>query len=123
MKNRNLALISSLALAAGGYGLYRWTYRMPLKDYTRYALYMAVLDDEICRSELDGIQMDGGTVVFPEKSRSLQDRYHLFLQMNRKKNRRKIQQEILELKQRLREMRQDQLTADEAEIAGIPQNL
>ncbi len=107
MKNRNIALMSSLALAAGGYGLYRWTYRMPLKDYTRYALYMAVLDDEICRNELEGMQMDGGKIVFPEKSRSLQYRYHLFLQLNRKKSRKKIQQEILELKQRLRESREN----------------
>ncbi len=104
------AALGAIGLAAGGCGLYRWTYRMPMKDYTRYALYMAVLDDEICRNELAGEEFDGKTVVFPEKSRSLQYRYHLFLEMNRRKSRQQIRAEILELKQRLRESKQQEST-------------
>ena len=79
---------------------------MPLKEYTRYALLMAVLDDEICRNELQGRRFGGRTVLFPPQSESLQYRYHLFLQMNRAKSRQQIQKEIAEKEQRLQESRQ-----------------
>lgn len=72
---------------------------MPLKEFTRYALYMAVMDDEICRNELEGNQIGDEGVMFPPKAETLQDRYHLFLQMNRTKSRRQIQDEITEMEQ------------------------
>lgn len=60
--------------------------RMPLKEFTRYALYMAVLDDEICRNELEGNQIGDEVITFPPKEETLQYRYHLFLQMNLRKD-------------------------------------
>ena len=80
--------------------------RMPFKEFTRYALYTAVMDDEICRNELEGNQIGDEVITFPPKEETLQDRYHPFLQMNRTKSRRQIQEEISEMEQRLQESRQ-----------------
>lgn len=79
---------------------------MPLKEFTRYALYMAVMDDEICRNELEGNQIGDQVITFAPRAETLQERYHLFLEMNRAKSRRQIQEEIAEMEQRLRESRQ-----------------
>lgn len=79
---------------------------MPLREFTRCALYMAVMDDEICRNELEGNQIGDEVITFPPTAETLQDRYHLFLQMNRTKSRRQIQEEIAEMEQRLWESRQ-----------------
>lgn len=46
---------------------------------------MAALDDEICRNELEGNQIGGEVITFPPKAETLQERYQLFLQMNRAK--------------------------------------
>ena len=94
---------TKIALAAGataisavaGFGMFRWNYRMPLKEYTANALYMAVLDDEICRRELADL------TEFPSKKETLQYKYHLFLELNRRKSRKEIQQEISKLEYRL----------------------
>ena len=48
------AILSCLAAGAGIAAYRRWTIRMPFKEFTRYALYMAVMDDEICRHEFYG---------------------------------------------------------------------
>lgn len=95
-----------LLAACGVAGLlYRWQYRMPMGEYTRYALYMAVLDDEICRNELEGNRIDGETIVFPPRMESLQERYHLFLRMNRKCCRSDLRAEIAAMEVRLTESR------------------
>ena len=79
---------------------------MPLKEFTRSALYMAVMDDEICRNELEGNRLGDKTITFPPKAETLQARYHLFLQMNRAKSRQQIQKNIVEMERRLQESRQ-----------------
>lgn len=79
---------------------------MPLKEFTRYALYMAVMDDEICRNELEGNWIGNEVITFPPKAKTLQERYHLFLNMNRRKSCRQLQKEIEEMEQRLQESRQ-----------------
>ena len=91
------------ALAAGGTAVttaagliaYRRSGRLPRKEATANALYMAVLDDEICRREL------ADQIVFPSKRETLQYKYDLFLEQNRKRSRRDIQQEIIRLEYRL----------------------
>ena len=106
---------TKIAIAAGttaisavaGFGMFRWNYRMPLKEYTANALYMAVLDDEICRRELADL------TEFPSKKETLQYKYHLFLELNRKRSRKEIQQEIIKLEYRL-----DSLQRREAEGAA-----
>lgn len=107
MKARHkIVLLSCLAVVAGTTCYWRWMIRMPLKEFTRYALYMAVMDDEICRNELEGNQIGDAVITFPPKVETLQERYHLFLQMNRTKSRGQIQEEIAEMEQRLQESRQ-----------------
>lgn len=107
MKTRyKIAALGSLAAVAGTAVCCRWMIRMPLKEFTRYALYMAVMDDEICRNELEGNQIGDEVIIFPPKEETLQYRYHLFLQMNRTKSRRQIQKEIADMEQRLQESRQ-----------------
>ena len=101
-----IAILGCLAVVVGTTACWRWMIRMPLKEYTRYALYMAVMDDEICRNELEGNQIGDEVVTFPPKADTLQERYHLFLQMNWAKSCYQIQKEIAEMEQRLQESRQ-----------------
>ncbi len=101
-----IAALGCLAAVVGTAACWRWMIRMPLKEFTRYALYMAVMDDEICRNELEGNQIGDEVIVFPPKAETLQERYHLFLELNKAKGRYQIQKEILEMEQRLQESRQ-----------------
>lgn len=105
-RGRKIAALGCLAAVAGTAAYWRWMIRMPLREFTRYALYMAVMDDEICRNELEGNQIGDEVITFPPKAETLQERYHLFLQMNRAKSRHQIQKEVLEMEQRLQESRQ-----------------
>lgn len=100
------AILGCLAVGTSAVACWRWMFRMPLKEFTRYALYMAVLDDEICRNELEGNRIGDTVIQFGPKEETLQDRYHIFLQMNRKKSRRQLQAEIAEMEQRLQASRQ-----------------
>lgn len=101
-----MAALGCLAVVVGSVACWRRMIRMPLKEFTRYALYMAVMDDEICRNELEGNQIGNTVIAFPPREESLQARYHLFLEMNRTKSRRQLQAEIAEMEQRLQESRQ-----------------
>ena len=56
-RGHKAALLGGLAVGAGVTARRWWLIRMPLKEFTRYALYMAVLDDEICRNELEGCRI------------------------------------------------------------------
>lgn len=68
MKARHkIVLLSCLAVVAGTTCYWRWMIRMPLKEFTRYALYMAVMDDEICRNELEGNQIGDAVITFPPR--------------------------------------------------------
>ena len=106
MKTRHkIAALSGLAVVVG-IACRSLMIRRPLKEFTRYALYMAVMDDEICRNELEGNQIGDAVIRFPHKAETLQGRYHLFLQINRKKSRRQLQAEIVDMEQRLQKSRQ-----------------
>lgn len=104
--DHKIAALGCLAVVAGSVGYWHWMIRMSLKEFTRYALYMAVMDDEICRNELEDNKIGDVIITFPPKAEALQERYHLFLQMNRAKSRRQLQKEIEEMEQRLEESRQ-----------------
>lgn len=101
-----IAVLGCLAAAAGSAACWRWKIRMPLKEFTRYALYMAVMDDEICRNELEGNRIGDEVITFPPKEKTLQERYHLFLQLNRSKSRGQLRKEITDMEQRLQASRQ-----------------
>lgn len=105
-KGCKIALAGGLAAAVGAVACWRRMIRMPIKEFTRYALYMAVMDDEICRNELEGNQIGDEVITFPPKSETLQERYHLFLELNRTKSRQQLQEEIADMEQRLQESRQ-----------------
>ena len=77
---------------------------LPVSDL----LYMAVLDDEISRRELEGL------AEFPPKKESLQYKYHLFLELNRKRSCKDIQQEISRLESHL-----NRLDKGEKEIVDV----
>ena len=104
--NHKAVILGCLAAGAGAAACWRWRIRMPLKEFTRSALYMAVMDDEICRNELEGSAVGDGVITFPPKAETVQGRYRLFLQMNQKKSRRQLQEEIKRMEQRLRESRE-----------------
>lgn len=105
-KGCKIALVGSLAAAVGIAACWRWMIRMPLGEFTRYALYMAVMDDEICRNELEGNQIGDEVISFAPRAETLQERYHLFLELNQAKSRQQLQQEIAYMEQRLQESRQ-----------------
>ena len=93
-------------MAVGAVAWWKWMFRMPLKEFTRCALYMAVMDDEICRNELEGNRIGDQVISFAPRVETLQERYHLFLQMNLRKTSAQIQQEIADMEQRLQESQQ-----------------
>ena len=105
-RGHKIAALGCLAAVAGTAAYWRWMIRMPLREFTRYALYMAVMDDEICRNELAGSQIGDTIIIFPPKAETLQNRYHLFLQMNRSKSRGQLRKEITDMEQRLQASRQ-----------------
>lgn len=70
-------------LATSAILCYRLRNHVPRKDYRAACLYLAVMDDEICRNELEGTQHAGRELVFPPKIESLPYRYRLFLAMNK----------------------------------------
>lgn len=105
-KGCKIALVGGLAVVVGAVACWKWMFRMPLGEFTRCALYMAVMDDEICRNELEGNRIGNQVITFAPRAETLQERYHLFLELNRTKDRRQLQQEIADLEQRLQESRQ-----------------
>lgn len=105
-KGCKIALVGGLAVAVGAVACWNWMIRMPLKEFTQYALYMAVMDDEICRNELKGNQIGDQVITFAPRAETLQERYHLFLERNRTKSRQQLQQEIADMERRLLESRQ-----------------
>lgn len=106
MKKMKKALLLGIAALFVGGAAYKRTIRMPWQEYTRYARRMAELDDEIGRNELEGNQVDGNVIVFPPRSESVEERYHFFLKLNRRKSRAAIQGEIRQMEQRLQESKQ-----------------
>ena len=116
--NHKAVILGCLAAGAGAAACWRWRIRMPLKEFTRSALYMAVMDDEICRNELEGSAVGDGVITFPPNAETIQGRYRLFLQMNQKKSRRQLQEEIKRMEQRLRESREHVRQPNERLDAG-----
>ena len=100
------ALLGCLAVGIGAGVCWRLQIRTSLKEFAQYALYMAVMDDEICRNELEGNQIGDAIIRFPHKMKTLQERYHHFLKINRKRSRRQLRKDIAEMERRLRDSRQ-----------------
>lgn len=106
MKGIKKALLLGVAAICVGGAAYKRSIRMPWQEYAQYARRMAELDDAIGRNELDGNRIDGKVIVFPPKSESVEERYHFFLKLNRRKSRNTIRGEIERMEQRLEESKQ-----------------
>lgn len=105
MRRLKTAALGGLVFAGGAAACWKRMIRVPLKEFARYALYMAVMDDEICRNELEGNQIGAQTICFRPREETIQEKYHLFLSMNRKKSRKQLRKEIGEMERRLRDSR------------------
>lgn len=105
MRRLKTAALGGLVFAGGAAACWKRMIRVPLKEFARYALYMAVMDDEICRNELEGNQIGVQTICFRPREETIQEKYHLFLSMNRKKIRKQLRKEIGEMERRLRDSR------------------
>lgn len=101
-----IAVLSGLTVVTGAAVCWRRKIRMPLREFTRYALYMAVMEDEISRNELEGNQIGNRTITFPPKAETLQERYYFFLHTNRGESRGNIQKKIADMELRLQKSRQ-----------------
>ena len=72
-KSRRFLLTAMGATALGGIvAAYSLLPKMPLKKYTEACLYLAVMDDEISRNELEGSIINGKRIIFPPKKETLQ---------------------------------------------------
>lgn len=106
---RETLLIATAAIGVlllGGRMLYNLLPKIPIKEYTAACFYLAVMDDEIARNELEGNSIDGKEIVFPSKRESLQSKYHLFLEMHKKLSATEMDAEIRKFEIRLKESKQ-----------------
>lgn len=81
---------------------------MKLRDYTKYALYMAVLDDEIVRNELgEGSDIEDmeGEIIWPHRMETLKDRYEMFLELNKGKTEKMLMEEVERMEERVKASR------------------
>lgn len=84
--NRKKIYSSALVFLGAGAGIAGavWCgkhYRKAWLQYQQTCFYMATLDDEICRRELDGMVVGGKTISFPSRRETLYHRYKVFREM------------------------------------------
>lgn len=85
------------------YLAYKFLPKMSLKEYTKACLYIAVMDDEICRNELEGNFIEGEEIIFPNKKDSLKYKYDIFLKTYKTYSKKKLEEEIQMFESRLEE--------------------
>ena len=95
-----------VSLVIGGQMIYKKVPKVSFAEYSKYCLFFAVLDDEICRNELDGNTVEGKEIVFPQKTESIHYRYKLFLETYIKFSKGELEQEMKRLEKRLEESKQ-----------------
>lgn len=78
------------------------------EEYERDCLYMAVMDDEICRNRLEGMLIDGRKVEFPPKSESLHYRLELWRELNKGLSKKERQRKLEEMQERLALSREEE---------------
>lgn len=100
-------IITGMSICIGGAVLaYHRLPRVSLKKYTKICLYLAVMDDEICRNELEGNYIGNKKIVFPSRRESLQYRYHLALERYKRLSLKELEDEMSKLEKRLEESKQ-----------------
>lgn len=101
-KSRKFLLTALGAAALGGIvAACRLLPKTPLKKYTEACLYLAVMDDEISRNELEGSIINGKRIIFPPRRETLQHRYHMFLNLYKNFSAEKMEEEIRVFEARL----------------------
>lgn len=80
--------------------------KVPLKEYKELCLELAVIDDEICRNELEGNTVHGEEITFGSKGETVQYRYELFLEMYKDYTKEMLDEEREALYIRLAESKQ-----------------
>jgi len=100
-------IISAIGICIGGVALAYYNLpRVSWKKYSKICLYLAVMDDEICRNELEGNYVENKRIVFPPRRDSLQYRYHLFLETYKRLSLQQLEEEISKFEKRLEESRE-----------------
>lgn len=96
-KNKVYLFSGSLAMGMviGGVFIYSLLPKVPLKQYTKTCLYIAVMDDEIARLRFEDKQTTNGEIVaFPPRRESLMYRYRLHLNMHKRLSAKELESEV-----------------------------
>ena len=101
--NYLIKILATTAVGATiGVGLYKtFKCKMTTREYTEKCLYLAYLDDGICRYELESRSLDGEEVVFQPKKESLNYRYNLFTEIYVNHTKEEMEKEIKLMETRL----------------------
>ncbi|WP_312941883.1 hypothetical protein [Oscillibacter sp.] len=104
IKFRN-SLVAFLGVGAGLTGVtcflkHRKQWRL---EFQKTCFYMATLDDEICRRELDGMVIGKKTIAFPPRRETLYHRYEVFREMYHDLSPKKLEKQVAALEKRLTE--------------------
>lgn len=75
-------------------------------EFQQICFYMAVLDDEICREELDGMVIGKKTISFPPRRETLYHRYRVFEQMYWDLSKEELETHVAQLEKRLAECKE-----------------
>lgn len=109
--NRKKIYSSALVLLGAGMGIVGaiWCdkhYKKARSQYQQTCLYMAALDDEICRKELDGMVVTEKTISFPPRRKTLYHRYEVFREMYRDLPSKELEAQVAKLEKRLAECKE-----------------
>ena len=75
-------------------------------QYQQTCFYMAALDDEICRRELDGTVIGEKMISFPPRRETLYHRYEVFREMYRDLSPKELEAQVSALEKRLAEWKE-----------------
>lgn len=107
-RDKKIALISSaiLSVIVGGALYLKFMPKVSLSKYTKTCLYFAVLDDEICRNELEGNFIRDNEIKFPARPESVHYRYKMFLDIYKGYSKKELNKEMQTFEKRLQESKQ-----------------
>jgi len=109
-KKKVIFLLTGVIVAVGfivaGTFIYEKLPKVSASEYTKYCLFFAVLDDEICRNEIEGNTIVGKEIVFPPKTESIHYRYKMFLKTYTKYSKKQLEEEMKRLEKRLEDSKQ-----------------
>lgn len=78
-------------------------YKKARSRYQQACFYMAALDDEICRKELDGMVVAEKMISFPPRRETLYHRYEVFREMYRDLSLEELEVQVAKLEKCLAE--------------------